>query len=56
MDWVITFVVLAVAGYVGWLGPTGLLGRTRAEKDKDLQQDAAAKWLKKDGEHTGPPH
>ncbi len=56
MDWVITIVVLAVGGYVGWLGPTGLAGRTRAEQGKERQQDAVAKWLKKDDERTSGPH
>jgi hypothetical protein len=56
VGWVVTIVVLAVAGYMGWLRPTGLAGRTRAEKEKDRQRDVAAKWLKKDGEQTGGPH
>jgi len=50
VDWVIAIVVLAVGAYMGWLGPTGFAGRTRAEKEKDRQQDVAAKWLEKDGE------
>ena len=55
MEWVVAVVVLAVAGYMGWLRPTGLLGRTRAEKEKDIQQDIAAKWLEKDGEQSNGP-
>jgi hypothetical protein len=41
---------------MGWLGRTGLAGRTRVEQEKDRQQDVAAKWLKKDDERTGGPH
>jgi hypothetical protein len=46
----ITLVVLGVAGYFGWLRPTGLAGRSSAEREQDAQRDAVAKWLKKDGE------
>jgi hypothetical protein len=56
MDWVITIVVLAVGACMGWLGPTGFAGRTRAGKEKDRQRDVAAKWLKKDGERASGPH
>ena len=56
MDWVITIVVLAVGGYMGWLRPTGLAGRTRVEQEKDRQQDVASKWLRKDDERTSGPH
>jgi hypothetical protein len=47
---VITVAVLAVFGYMGWLRPTGLAGRTSAEREEENRQDVAAKWLKKDGE------
>ncbi len=53
--WLITIIVLALCGYMGWLRPTGLAGRTRAEEQKERQQDAAAEWLKKDGERTDGP-
>ena len=46
----ITVVILAVAGYFGWLRPTGLAGRTSSEREQDAQRNAVAKWLKKDGE------
>jgi hypothetical protein len=55
MGWLITIVVLVVGGYMGWLRPTGLAGRTPAEKAEERQQDAAAEWLKKDGERTNGP-
>jgi hypothetical protein len=47
---VITVVVLAICWYMGWLRPTGLAGRTSAQREEDGREDTAAKWLKKDGE------
>ena len=47
---VIIIVVLVALWYAGVLRPTGLAGRTRAEEERERQQDAVAKWLKKDGE------
>ena len=47
--WLVIIVVL-VALCAGMLRPTGLAGRTRAEEEKERQQDAVAKWLKKDGD------
>jgi hypothetical protein len=47
---VITIVVLAVFGYMGWLRPTGLASRTRTQREEDSRQDIAAKWLKKDSD------
>jgi hypothetical protein len=56
MGWGITIVVLVVGWYMGWLRPTGLAGRSREEKEKDRQQDVAAKWLKKGSGQTDGPH
>lgn len=44
----ITLVVLGVAGYFGWLRPTGLASRNSAEREEDARRDVAAKWLNKD--------
>jgi hypothetical protein len=41
--------------FAGRIRPTGLPGRTRAEQQLENQCDAAAKWLKKDGETTKGP-
>jgi hypothetical protein len=46
----VTIVVLAVCAYFGFLRPTGLAGRTRAEDEKGRRRDLAAKWLNKDDE------
>ena len=48
--WLVIIVVLVALWYAGMLRPTGLAGRTRAEEEKGRQQDAAAKWLEKDGD------
>jgi hypothetical protein len=48
--WLVMIVVLVALWYAGILRPTGLAGRTRAEEEKERQQDAVAKWLKKDGD------
>jgi hypothetical protein len=48
--WLVIIVVLVALWYAGVLRPTGLAGRTRAEEETERQQDAVAKWLKKDGE------
>jgi hypothetical protein len=55
IDWGIAIVVLVVGWYMGWVGPTGFAARSPAEKERDRQQDIAAKWLKKDGERTNGP-
>jgi hypothetical protein len=55
IGWLVAIVVLIALGYLGVLRPTGLASRTRAEEETERQQDAAAKWLKKDGEQTKPP-
>jgi hypothetical protein len=47
--WLVIIVVLVALWYAGILRPTGLAGRTRAEEEKERQQDAVAKWLEKDG-------
>jgi hypothetical protein len=47
---VIAIVVLAVFAYMGWLRPTGLASRTRAQREEESRQDIAAKWLNKDGD------
>jgi hypothetical protein len=41
--------------FAGWIRPTRLLGRTRAEQEQENQRDAAAKWLKNDGEQAKAP-
>jgi hypothetical protein len=46
--WLVIIVVLVALWYAGILRPTGLAGRTRANEDSERQQDAVAKWLKKD--------
>ena len=48
--WLVIIVVLVALWYGGILRPTGLAGRTRAEEEKQRQQDAVAKWLEKDGD------
>ena len=48
--WLVIIVMLVALWYAGVLRPTGLAGRTRAEEERERQQDAVAKWLKKDGE------
>jgi hypothetical protein len=50
--WLILIAVLAALWYAGLLRPTGLAGRTRAEEGEDRRQDAAANWLKRDGERN----
>jgi hypothetical protein len=52
INWLVIIAVLAAFWYSGMLRPTGLAGRTRAEEEEENQQDAAAKWLKKDGEQN----
>ena len=41
-------IVLAVCAYFGMLRPTGLTGRTPAEREEDERRDLASKWLNKD--------
>jgi hypothetical protein len=41
--------------FAGRIRPTGLLGRTRAEQQRENQRDAAAKWLNNDGEQAKGP-
>lgn len=53
--WLLVIAVLIAMTFAGWIRPTGLLGRTRAEQDQEGQRDAVAKWLKKDGEQTRGP-
>jgi hypothetical protein len=48
--WLVIIVVVAALWFMGAIRPTGLLGRTRAEHEKKRQQDAAARFLKKDSE------
>jgi flagellar basal body-associated protein FliL len=48
--WLVIIVVLVALWYAGMLRPTGLVGRTRAEEERERQQDAVAKWLKKDSD------
>ena len=55
IGWLVAAVVLVALWYLGLLRPTGLAGRTRAEEEKERQQDIVAKWLKKDGERTNGP-
>jgi hypothetical protein len=53
--WLLVIAVLIVMTLAGWIRPTGLLGRTRAEQEQENQRDAAAKWLEKDSEQTKGP-
>lgn len=46
----LTMIVLGVCAYFGVLRPTGVLSRTRAEREEDQRRDLASKWLKKDDE------
>jgi hypothetical protein len=48
--WPVIIIVLFALWYAGMLRPTGLAGRTHADEDKERQQDAVAKWLKKDSD------
>jgi hypothetical protein len=48
--WLVMIAVLVGLWYAGLLRPTGLAGRTRAEEEKERQQDAVARWLKKGGD------
>ena len=48
--WLVIIIVLVALWYAGMLRPTGLVGRTRAEEERERQQDAVAKWLKKDSD------
>jgi hypothetical protein len=45
----LTIAILGVAYYMGWLRPTGLGSRTRAQQEREGQDEAAQKWLDKDG-------
>jgi hypothetical protein len=53
--WLMTIGVLAALWYAGWLRPTGLWSRSRAEDEKERQQDMASNWLKKDAERDHSP-
>ena len=53
--WLLVIGVLIAMTFAGWIRPTGLLGRTRAEQEQESQRDAVANWLKKDGEQTKGP-
>ena len=50
--WLLVIAVLIVLALAGLIRPTGLLGRTRAEREQEGQRDAVANWLEKDGEET----
>jgi hypothetical protein len=52
---IIAIVVLGICWYMGWLRPTGLAGRNRAQREEDNRQDVATKWLDKDGDQTKGP-
>jgi hypothetical protein len=43
----IMIAILAALAYAGFLRPTGLLGRTRAEDESERQREAAARVLDK---------
>ena len=53
--WLLVIAVLITMTFAGWIRPTELLGRTRAEQEQENQRDAVAKWLEKDGEQTKGP-
>ena len=46
----VSLVVLGVCAYFGFLRPTGLASRTRAEREEDQRRDQASKWLDRDNE------
>jgi hypothetical protein len=50
--WLLVIAVLFAMTFAGWIRPTGLLSRTRAEDEQQGQRDAVAKWLEKDGDQT----
>jgi hypothetical protein len=56
MSWlslILTIGILAVAYFMGVLRPTGLWSRTRAQEERDRQNETAQKWLDKDDEPPG---
>ncbi len=50
--WLLVIAVLITMTFAGWIRPTGLPSRTRAEQEQENQRAAAAKWLQKDRERT----
>ena len=49
----VTIIVLGVCAYFGFLRPTGLAGRTRADEEEERQRELATKWLNKDSGGDG---
>jgi len=43
---IVAIVVLAVLAYAGVLRPTGLAGRSGAQREDDRSRSTIAKWLK----------
>jgi hypothetical protein len=52
-SWVLTIGILEAAYFMGVLRPTGLWSRTRAQEERDRQNETAQKWLDKDDEPPG---
>jgi hypothetical protein len=46
---IVAVVVLVVLAYAGILRPTGLAGRTGAQREDDRNRSVIAKWLKNRG-------
>jgi hypothetical protein len=44
---IVAILVLAVLAYLGVLRPTGLAGRTGAQREDDRNRSVVAKWLRK---------
>jgi hypothetical protein len=58
MEFLAPFVLMAIVAalaYVGFLRPTGLLGRLRADQETERQRDAAARVLEKAEESSDRP-
>jgi hypothetical protein len=53
-SWVLTIGILAVAYFMGVLRPTGLWSRSRAQEERDRQNETAQKWLEKDDKQKPP--
>ncbi|HEX3860797.1 MAG TPA: hypothetical protein VHY35_03825 [Stellaceae bacterium] len=47
VHWLLTPGILIVLAFAGVLRPTGLAGRTGAERRQDAWREAVAKWLNK---------
>ena len=55
MDLLAPFILMAIVAalaYMGFMCPTGLLGRSRADQETERQRDAAARVLEKADESS----